>query len=193
MVLFTWPELGVLAGQDRWGEQTIDCICCGAIELLWVWKDALQTNQCPTTFKGYGDLSWGPQLHWCIICLDDIVIFSKDLASHLERLEAVFWKLEEAGLKPSKCVLFQLHIAYLGHIVSAQGIAADKGKIDAIKKWPVLTSIMEAQNSRDSWDTISSLSQIHTGSLTPAWVNFRWKCQQEKGCHLVQWQVPTGL
>ena len=32
-----------------------------------------------------GDLN----LHWCIIYLDDIVIFSKDLASHLERLEAV--------------------------------------------------------------------------------------------------------
>ena len=43
-------------------------------------------------------------LHWCIIYLDDIVIFSKDLTSHLERLEAVFQKLEEAGLKlkPSK-------------------------------------------------------------------------------------------
>ena len=48
----------------------------------------------------FGDLS----LHWCIIYLDDIVIFSKDPASHLKRLEAVFWKLEEAGLKlkPSK-------------------------------------------------------------------------------------------
>ena len=33
---------------------------------------------------------WDLNLHWCIICLDDIVIFCKDLASHLERLEAVF-------------------------------------------------------------------------------------------------------
>ena len=47
-------------------------------------------------------------LYWCIIYLDDIVIFSKDPVSHLERLEAVFLKLEEAGLKlkPSKCELF---------------------------------------------------------------------------------------
>ena len=63
----------------------------------------------PTTFQRlmetcHGDLN----LHWCIINLNDIVIFSKDLASHLERLEAVFQKLEEAGLKlmPSKCKLF---------------------------------------------------------------------------------------
>ena len=51
----------------------------------------------PVTFQRLtenclGDLS----LQWCIIYLDDIVIFSKDLASHLERLEAVLWKLEEA-------------------------------------------------------------------------------------------------
>ena len=100
----------------------------------------------PSTFQRLmetclGDLS----LHWCIIYLDDIVIFSKDLASHLERLEAVFWKMEEAGLKPnpSKCELFQWQIAYLGHIVSAQGMATDKGKIEAIKKWPVPKNIME--------------------------------------------------
>ena len=47
-------------------------------------------------------------LSWCIIYLDDIVIFSKDPTSHLERLEALFQKLKQAGLKlkPSKCELF---------------------------------------------------------------------------------------
>ena len=63
----------------------------------------------PATFQRLmenclGDLT----LHWYIIYLDDIVIFSKELASHLERFEAVLQKLEEAGLKlkPSKCELF---------------------------------------------------------------------------------------
>ena len=88
-----------------------------------------------------GDLN----LHWCIICLDDIVIFSKDLASHLQRLKAVFWKLEEAGLKckPSKCELFWWQVAYLGHVISAQGTATDGGKIEAIRNWPTPTNIME--------------------------------------------------
>ena len=69
----------------------------------------------PATFQWLmvtclGDLN----LHWCIIYLDDIVIFSKDPASHLKRIEAVIWKLEEAGLKlrPSKCELFWWQIAY---------------------------------------------------------------------------------
>ena len=63
----------------------------------------------PATFQRLMETCFGDlNLHWCIIYLDDIVIFSKDLASHLERLGAVFWKLEEAGLKlkPSKCELF---------------------------------------------------------------------------------------
>ena len=60
-----------------------------------------------------GDLLEDLNLHWCIIYLDDIVIFSKDLASHLKRLEAVFWKLEKTGLKlkPSKCELFWRQLA----------------------------------------------------------------------------------
>ena len=60
-------------------------------------------------------------LNWCIIYLDDMVIFSKDLGSHLKRLDAMFQKLEQARLKvkPSKCKLFYRQIMYLGHIVSA--------------------------------------------------------------------------
>ena len=91
-----------------------------------------------------GDLN----LHWCIIYLGNIVIFSKDLACHLERLEAVFQKLEEAGLKLklSKCKLFQWQIAYLGHVISAQGIATDEGKIEAFIKWPIPKNIIEVQS-----------------------------------------------
>ena len=91
-----------------------------------------------------GDLN----LHWCIIYLDDIVIFSKDLASHLERLEAVFQKLEEAGLKlkPLKCELFWRQSAYLGHVISAKGVATDESKIEAIKNWPTPTNITEVQS-----------------------------------------------
>ena len=92
----------------------------------------------PATFHGLmetclGDLSF----HWCIIYLDDIVISSKDPASHWCSGN---WKRLDLKLKPSKCELFWWQIAYLGHIVFAQGIATDEGKIEAIKKWPVLTN-----------------------------------------------------
>ena len=87
-------------------------------------------------------------LHWCIIYLDDIVIFSKDPASHLKRLEAVFQKLEKAGLKlkPSKYELFQRQLAYLGHVISAKRVATDEGKIEAIKTWPTPKTVMEVRS-----------------------------------------------
>ena len=103
----------------------------------------------PATFQTLMETCLGDlNLHWCIIYLDDIVIFSKDLVSHLERVEAVFQKLEEAGLKlkPSKCELFQRQLAYLVHIISAEGVATDEGKIEAIKNWPTPTNVTEVQS-----------------------------------------------
>ena len=63
-------------------------------------------------------------LKWCIIYLDDIIVFSKMPEEHIERLRGVFEKLSAAGLrlKPSKCKFFKSQIAYLGHIVSKDGI-----------------------------------------------------------------------
>ena len=100
-------------------------------------------------------------LNWYNIYLDDVVIFSKDPASHLERLEAVFQKLEEAGLKLklSKCELFWWQIAYLGHMISAQGIATNEGKIEAIKKWPIPKMLWRSEVSWDSQDITICVSQ----------------------------------
>jgi transposase InsO family protein len=82
-------------------------------------------------------------LTWCIIYLDDIIVFSKTPEEHLERLEGVFKKLQEAGLKlkPSKCELFKQRITYLGHVVSDQGIETDTKKIEAIKSWPTPVTV----------------------------------------------------
>ena len=62
----------------------------------------------PATFQQLMETCLGDlNFNWCIIYLDDIVIWSRDLASHLGRLEAMFQKLEQAGLmlKLSKCEL----------------------------------------------------------------------------------------
>ena len=81
----------------------------------------------------------------CLVYIDDIIVFSKTFEEHLERLQAVFERLESFGLKlkPSKCSLFQNSVKYLGHVISANGIATDPDKIDSIKTWPVPTSMEE--------------------------------------------------
>ena len=93
----------------------------------------------PATFQRLMESCLGDlHLNWCIIYLDDIIIFSKDPDDHITRLEGVFEKLAEAGLilKPSKCEFFKARLKYLGHVVSPQGIATDPTKIEAILKWP---------------------------------------------------------
>ena len=105
-------------------------------------------TKAPATFQSLMETCLGDlNLHWCIIYLNDIFILSKDLASHLERFKAEFWKLEEAGLnlKPSKCELFWWQLAYLGHMISTQEVDNNEGKIEAIKNWPTPTNIMEVR------------------------------------------------
>ena len=77
-------------------------------------------------------------LNWCIIYLDDVIIFSKTPDEHIERLRGVLQKLQNVGLKlkPSKCEFFKERISYLGHIVSKNGVETDPKKIQVILDWP---------------------------------------------------------
>ena len=100
----------------------------------------------PATFERLMESCLGDlHLNWCIIYLDDIIIFSKDPDDYIKRLEGVFEKLAPAGLKlkPSKCEFFKAKLKYLGHIVSLEGIATDPAKIETIQKWPVPKTVTD--------------------------------------------------
>ena len=100
----------------------------------------------PATFQCLMESCLGElHLNWCIIYLDDIIVFSKTPEEHLERLRGVFNKLAWAGLKlkPSKCEFFKSKITYLGHIVSAAGIETDPKKIEAVMNWTTPTTITD--------------------------------------------------
>ena len=73
-------------------------------------------------------------------CLDNVIVISPDFESHLQRLQDVFERLQDAGLnlKPSKCELLQDEVHYLGHVMSADGVATDPDKVAAVHKWKAL-------------------------------------------------------
>ena len=96
----------------------------------------------PATFQRLMDSCLDLNLNWCIIYLDDVVSLAPTVKEHLVRLEAVFQKFKDAGLKlkPSKCNLFNKSMSYLGHVVSEEGVQTEcplKGieKIESVKKW----------------------------------------------------------
>ena len=53
----------------------------------------------PATFQRLMESCLGElHLNWCIIYLDDIIVFSQTPDEHLHRLKAIFNKLKAAGL-----------------------------------------------------------------------------------------------
>ena len=82
----------------------------------------------PATFQWLMESCLGDlNLRWCIICLDDVIIYSATPAEHIYQFRGAFKKLSQAGLKlkSSKCSFFQIRISHLGHVVSELGIETD--------------------------------------------------------------------
>ena len=103
----------------------------------------------PATFQRLMESCLGElHLNWCIIYLDDIIVFSRTPEEHIHRLRAVFEKLKAAGLKlkPSQCDFFEKEIKYLGHVVSEQGVSTDPDKIKAVTEWPQPTAVTEVRS-----------------------------------------------
>ena len=91
----------------------------------------------PSTFQHLMESCLGNlHLQYCIIYLDDIIVFSKTPEEHLDRLRADFEQLKKAELKlkHSKCTFFKQELTYLGHVVCKNGIQTDSKKVEAIQK-----------------------------------------------------------
>ena len=74
----------------------------------------------------------------CLVYLDDIVIFGKNLEEHHRRLELVLRRLGDAGVKlnAKKCKLLEEKTVILGHEINREGIATDPAKIKALDQYP---------------------------------------------------------
>jgi hypothetical protein len=96
------------------------------------------TNSPATYQRLMQDILGDLHLKTCLIYLDDIIIFARTFEEHLERLEQVMQRINEAGLKlaPKKCRLFFERVVYVGHEVSKDGIAPDPEKTRCIRDWP---------------------------------------------------------
>ena len=83
----------------------------------------------------------------CLVYLDDIMIYSSDVSSHLERLTKVFERLRAVNLKlkPSKCVFLRRRVEFLGYVVSKDGLSADQSKVKSVRSWPIPNKIRDVR------------------------------------------------
>ena len=74
-----------------------------------------------------------------LVFFDDILVYSKDVKTHAAHLQSVFDLLKEHSLvlNRKKCDFAVPQVEYLGHIVSAGGMAVDPKKTKAMRMWPV--------------------------------------------------------
>lgn len=97
----------------------------------------------PSTFQATMNELLKPFLHrFVTIFFDDILVYNASLEDYVSHLCQVFDCLSHAQffLKESKCVFAQQHLAFLGHIISARGVAPDPSKIDVMVQWSVPTN-----------------------------------------------------
>jgi hypothetical protein len=66
-----------------------------------------------------------------VVFIDDVLIYSKSKEEHATHLRVVLTRFWEHKLyaKFSKCEFWLDQVPFLGHILSAEGVAVDPGKV----------------------------------------------------------------
>ena len=84
----------------------------------------------------------------CLCYFDDIIIPSKGIQEHCERLEKILTRISQHNLrvKASKCCFAAPKVLYLGHTVSAKGIYTDPEKIKAVFELSEPSSLEQVQS-----------------------------------------------
>ena len=79
------------------------------------------------------------------VYLDDVIIFSTTLDQHISHIQKLLICFEKANLKlnPKKCRLCCCGVEYLGHIVTPNGFIPNIRNVEAIKEFPVPTTLKE--------------------------------------------------
>ena len=93
----------------------------------------------PGTFQRLMEHIFGDQsFQTLLLYLDDVVVFSSSFEQHLQRLGLVLGRLraQNLKLKLSKCHFFAREVQYLGHVISAAGVATDPEKTRVVAEWP---------------------------------------------------------
>ena len=123
----------------------------------------------------------------CLAFLDDVIVISSTFEEHLERLQLVFDRFAQAGLKlnPGKCKLFQKRVKFLGSIVTEEGIYPDPEKVKAVRDWPVPTELRQvrafvalASYYRRSMKDFAKIAKPLT-TLTKKYEKFVWTAERQ--------------
>jgi hypothetical protein len=83
-----------------------------------------------------------------VVFIDDILIYSNNEEEHAKHLRIMLTRLREHQLyaKFSKCAFWLEEIQFLGHVLSAKGIAVDPSKVKDILEWKPPTTVHQVRS-----------------------------------------------
>ena len=83
-----------------------------------------------------------------IIFIDDILVYSKSEEDHAKHLRFMLQTLRDhqSYTKFLKCEFWLNKVAFLGHVVSKDGIQVDPKKIEAVTEWPRPTTVTKIRS-----------------------------------------------
>lgn len=121
-----------------------------------------------------------------LVYLDYLLVYSPSFQSHLDRLDILFKLLKQTGLKLKlgKCNFLEEEVRFLGHQISADGIATDFSKVAAVKEWPVMSTVKKTGFSKTTAPLHDVVNQCH-GACSSA--------GQPKVPYIVGHRVSMGL
>jgi hypothetical protein len=92
----------------------------------------------PATFQSYiNNALRGYVDDFCVVYLDDILIYSRNEEKHIQHLEKIIERLRQSELyaNPKKCSFFQAEIKFLGYLINAEGVRMDTKPAEAMREW----------------------------------------------------------
>jgi CRISPR/Cas system CMR-associated protein Cmr5 small subunit len=103
----------------------------------------------PATFQRYINSTLVEYLNQFITAyIDNVIIFSKSKEEHIEHVNQVLQKLQEAGLQVDvrKSEFIVTETKFLGLIILTKGLKIDNEKIQVIQEWNTPTSLLKVQS-----------------------------------------------
>jgi hypothetical protein len=114
-----------------------------------IWFMSFGLTNAPAHFTYLMNSVFMPELDkFVVVFIDDILIYSKNEVEHAKHLRIILTRLREHQLyaKFRKCTFWLEEIQFLGHVLSAKGIAVDPSKVKDILEWKPPTTVHQVQS-----------------------------------------------
>jgi hypothetical protein len=128
-------------------EKTAFCTRYGHYEFIVM---SFGLTNAPAAFMGAMNRMFHESLdNFVVMFLDDILIYSKSEEEHERHLRLVLSALRKNNQfygKLKKCAFWLSEVAFLGHVISQQGIAVDPKNVAVVVEWKRPSSVSEIRS-----------------------------------------------